>query len=254
MVAMLAYRTRFGFERKFDRKTLDNVPQSLNRHLECLSLHGTTNNPSQKPVIKQADRISTAGTQDEDETVIDTKISGPESEQFAAKDAQRAPTYFSVQSYLRYQARKFVNRFDANCYLAITRKLDTHDISRGRSDTIDEALQSVKQKALIIGVESDVLYTFNEQAEMHRYIQNSRFNVVVSVEGHDGFLLEATQMSSFLTRFQIWALPEYYPHQSISRLNKESDIEAEDEEFTSARTCAQETRQPTVFKEDGFMN
>lgn len=39
-------------------------------------------------------------------------------------------TYFSAQSYLRYQGSKFVKRFDPNCYIAMTRKLDTHDVSR----------------------------------------------------------------------------------------------------------------------------
>ncbi|KAG6849955.1 hypothetical protein C0991_010902, partial [Blastosporella zonata] len=39
---------------------------------------------------------------------------------------------FSAQSYLRYQGQKFIARFDANCFIHITHKMDTHDISRGR--------------------------------------------------------------------------------------------------------------------------
>ena len=43
-----------------------------------------------------------------------------------------APQIFSAQSYLRYQGDKFVNRFDANCYIHLTRKMDSHDVARNR--------------------------------------------------------------------------------------------------------------------------
>lgn len=43
-----------------------------------------------------------------------------------------APQIFSAQSYLRYQGDKFVKRFDANCYIHLTRKMDSHDVARGR--------------------------------------------------------------------------------------------------------------------------
>lgn len=43
-----------------------------------------------------------------------------------------APQIFSAQSYLRYQGDKFVKRFDANCYIHLTRKMDSHDVARNR--------------------------------------------------------------------------------------------------------------------------
>lgn len=43
-----------------------------------------------------------------------------------------APQIFSAQSYLRYQGDKFVKRFDANCYIHLTRKMDSHDVARSR--------------------------------------------------------------------------------------------------------------------------
>jgi len=65
-------------------------------------------------------------------------------------ESDNFPEIYSAQSYLRYQGEKFVKRFDANCYIAITRKMDTHDIARDRG-TLEEVLTSIKQPALVIG-------------------------------------------------------------------------------------------------------
>lgn len=57
---------------------------------------------------------------------------------------------FSAQSYLQYQGEKFVSRFDANCYIRITEKLDSHDLSAGRSD-YEQTLHSIQQPTVIVG-------------------------------------------------------------------------------------------------------
>ncbi|EKV04230.1 homoserine O-acetyltransferase [Penicillium digitatum] len=107
----------------------------------------------------------------------------------------------SVQSYLQYQGDKFVDRFDANCYIALTHKLDTHDVSRGRSSTIQESLALIKQPALVLSIRSDVLFTFEEQLELHRGIPNSFHQEIISDDGHDGFLLETEQINGFIRDF-----------------------------------------------------
>src|SRR5207249_168362 len=61
------------------------------------------------------------------------------------------PQLFSAQSYLRYQGEKFVKRFDANCYISLTRKLDAHDITIGRGERLDQVLKTVTQMAMVIG-------------------------------------------------------------------------------------------------------
>ncbi|RKP31246.1 hypothetical protein METBISCDRAFT_30332 [Metschnikowia bicuspidata] len=70
-------------------------------------------------------------------------------------------TYFTVQSYLRYQGEKLVGRFDANCYIAISRKLDTHVITRGQPAT--PYLETLKCPHLIIGIPSDSLFTYTTE-------------------------------------------------------------------------------------------
>lgn len=107
----------------------------------------------------------------------------------------------AVSSYLRYQAQKFAASFDANCYISMTLKLDTHDISRGRASSVPEALAMIKQPALIICAESDGLYSIGEHKEMAECITNSRLCVINTSEGHDFFVLEADQINYCVRQF-----------------------------------------------------
>nr|AAB21471.2 acetyl CoA: deacetylcephalosporin C o-acetyltransferase [Hapsidospora chrysogena]AAB22484.1 acetyl coenzyme A:deacetylcephalosporin C o-acetyltransferase [Hapsidospora chrysogena]CAA46542.1 acetyltransferase [Hapsidospora chrysogena] len=107
----------------------------------------------------------------------------------------------AVSSYLRYQAQKFAASFDANCYIAMTLKFDTHDISRGRAGSIPEALAMITQPALIICARSDGLYSFDEHVEMGRSIPNSRLCVVDTNEGHDFFVMEADKVNDAVRGF-----------------------------------------------------
>ena len=152
------------------------------------------------------------------------------------------PTYFSAQSYLRYQGEKFVKRFDSNCYIAMTRKLDTHDVSRGRTDTIGEALSLIEQPTLVLGIESDGLFTFAEQEELAEHIPNSRLERIDSPEGHDAFLLQFEQVNSYILDFLHEVLPdimkkdgnEAVAASAVGELTKSSTFgEAEVEDITA---------------------
>ncbi|KAL1843613.1 hypothetical protein VTK73DRAFT_2807 [Phialemonium thermophilum] len=117
-------------------------------------------------------------------------------------------TYFSAQSYLRYQGAKFVRRFDSNCYIAMTRKLDTHDVSRGRAATVAEALALIQQPTLVLGIESDGLFTFAEQEELAAHIPHARLGRIDSPEGHDAFLLQFEQVNRYILEFLHEVLPD----------------------------------------------
>lgn len=116
--------------------------------------------------------------------------------------------YYSAQSYLRYQGQKFVSRFDSNCYIAITRKLDTHDVSRGRASSISAALALIQQPTLVLGIESDGLFTFAEQEEIAQGIPNARLEKIDSPEGHDAFLLQFEQVNRHILGFLEEVLPD----------------------------------------------
>lgn len=117
-------------------------------------------------------------------------------------------TYFSAQSYLRYQGSKFVRRFDPNCYIAMTRKLDTHDVSRSRAPTIADALAQITQPTLVLGIMSDGLFTFAEQEELAAHIPNARLEQIDSPEGHDAFLLQFEQVNRYILAFLREVLPD----------------------------------------------
>lgn len=117
-------------------------------------------------------------------------------------------THFSAQSYLRYQGEKFIRRFDANCYIAITRKLDTHDVSRARADTLADALALIRQPTLVLGIETDGLFTFAEQREIASGVPGARLEKIVSPEGHDAFLLQFEQVNAYILAFLRESLPD----------------------------------------------
>ncbi|CAK7222574.1 hypothetical protein SBRCBS47491_004909 [Sporothrix bragantina] len=125
-------------------------------------------------------------------------------------------TYFSAQSYLRYQATKFVKRFDSNCYIAMTRKLDTHDVSRSRAPTVAEALALIEQPTLVLGIESDGLFTFAEQQELAAHIPNCRLERIDSPEGHDAFLLQFEQVNRYILAFLREVLPDIMSRPGMS--------------------------------------
>jgi homoserine O-acetyltransferase len=107
---------------------------------------------------------------------------------------------FKMDSYLRYQGVKLCKRFTALAYLSVTKSMDSHNVGRNRNG-VASALQRILANALIIGIESDILFPLEEQIELAKYIPQAQLEVIDSTYGHDGFLLENEQITKIIKKF-----------------------------------------------------
>lgn len=106
---------------------------------------------------------------------------------------------FKAASYINYQGQKLVDRFNAYTYWLLTLAMDSHDVSRGRGP-IEEVLSSIKSKALVVGVTSDILCPLPEQEFLAEHLSNGELVALDSTYGHDGFLIEFEAISDALRR------------------------------------------------------
>ena len=101
---------------------------------------------------------------------------------------------FQIESYLRYQGSIFVDRFDANSYLYITRAMDYFDLSKQYEGNLSKAFEKTKTKFFIISFTSDWLYPTLENKEIVIALNASGADVgfieINSDKGHDSFLLD----------------------------------------------------------------
>jgi homoserine O-acetyltransferase len=108
---------------------------------------------------------------------------------------------FEVESYLRYQGEKLVDRFDANSYITLTRAMDSHDLGRGRG-SYEQALAAIPTPALVVSIDSDVLYPPAEQEELAAGLPAGRLATIHSPHGHDAFLIEIEELNHLVLDFR----------------------------------------------------
>ena len=111
---------------------------------------------------------------------------------------------FAVQGYLEAQATKFITAFDANCYLYLSRAMDRFDL--GKHGAPEEVLRRAQlEQALVIGVESDLLFSIAEQRAVARSLQKAGvttyFRPLHCIEGHDSFLIDIERFGREINSF-----------------------------------------------------
>lgn len=113
-------------------------------------------------------------------------------------------TEFEVESYLAHQGRKFVERFDANTYLYMTKAMDYFDLSAG-AESLAHALAGVQSRFLLLTFTSDWLFPTYQTREivdaLHAAGAEVTFSEIESVYGHDAFLLEAEAQGEIIGPF-----------------------------------------------------
>jgi homoserine O-acetyltransferase len=107
---------------------------------------------------------------------------------------------FRAATYQRYQGEKLANRFNAFTYWLLSKMMDSHNVGRNRGGVVD-ALQRVQAKTLVIGIESDVLFPLSEQRFLAQNIPNASLEVITSIYGHDGFLVEFDQLKKIIIHY-----------------------------------------------------
>ena len=113
-------------------------------------------------------------------------------------------TYFQIESYLDYQASKFLRRFDANSYLHITRSMDLSDPC-DKYGTLDDAFARVKAKTLVVSYENDILFPYWQSEEIVLSLMKAHKSVsychLESGTGHDSFLTDIADLSKIVGGF-----------------------------------------------------
>jgi homoserine O-acetyltransferase len=100
---------------------------------------------------------------------------------------------FAVQGYLESLAQRWVNVFDANCYLYISRAMDRFDLA-AHGDSVALFRRAALESALVIGVQTDLLFSVTEQRAIAGALEAAgvptRFSPLSCIEGHDAFLVD----------------------------------------------------------------
>ena len=105
---------------------------------------------------------------------------------------------FKASSYQQYQGEKLAKRFNAFSYWILSKAMDSHNVFRNRDEKVFERCL---MPALVIGIDSDLLFPITEQEEISKQLPNARLISLHSDFGHDGFLVETETLANHITQF-----------------------------------------------------
>jgi len=108
-----------------------------------------------------------------------------------------------ASSYIKYQAQKLADRFDALSYYKLTEAMDSHQLARGRENSIEKVLNQIEIPTLVMGISSDILCPPQEQQFLANHIPDAEYHEIDSSFGHDGFLIESDKIGKILKEWVI---------------------------------------------------
>jgi homoserine O-acetyltransferase len=121
-----------------------------------------------------------------------------------------APTFsfdadFQVESYLRYQGEAFVERFDANSYLYVTRAMDYFDIAADHGSSLAKAFAGTRTRFCVVSFTSDWLFPTADSRQVVHALNAAGASVsfaeITSDKGHDAFLLDEPELFAITRGF-----------------------------------------------------
>jgi homoserine O-acetyltransferase len=120
---------------------------------------------------------------------------------------------FQVESYLRHQGSTFVDRFDANSYLYITRAMDYFDLAAEHEGILANAFKGAKTRCCVFSFTTDWLFPTEENRQIVRALNavaaNVSFAEIASDNGHDAFLMDEPEFHKVLAGFLNGAAAHY---------------------------------------------
>ncbi len=135
-------------------------------------------------------------------TQVATESAAPETVKAGSRTA--FDVQFEVESYLRYQGQSFINRFDANSYLYITRAIDRFDLD-GTYGSLENAFRALTADVLVVGFTSDWLFPPEQNRAIAIALQRAgkrgSYAELATDLGHDSFLLESPQLYALVRGF-----------------------------------------------------
>jgi homoserine O-acetyltransferase len=131
-------------------------------------------------------------------------------ERFGRRPASRAALYeefggrFEIESYLHYQGKDIVERFDANSYLYLSRAMDLYDVAAGY-ESDEEAYSRIEAEVLFVGISSDWLFPPNEVRQSARRAREAGaeagYAEIDTLSGHDAFLKDWDELRAAVGPF-----------------------------------------------------
>ena len=108
---------------------------------------------------------------------------------------------FDIAGYLDHQGQRFIDRFDANSYLAILRTMETRDPLHGHS-TPQQAFGQIRARLTFVGISSDWLFPVEAVRSLAATIRSAgvdaEFREMISSHGHDAFLAEQSELGKII--------------------------------------------------------
>lgn len=135
---------------------------------------------------------------------------------------------FEVESYLHYKGGSFVERFDANSYLYLTKAIDYFDLTDNGNQTLSESLSGVDSKFMVVGITSDWLYPPYQSKEIVRALEtldvDATYSEITSMYGHDAFLLETGQLKHMVANFLSKILAKDIMQTGVPVIHKDTSL------------------------------
>lgn len=128
-------------------------------------------------------------------------------EKVDSSSSESGETMFQIESYLKHQGKKFVERFDSNSYLHITWAIDEYDLIE-KFGSLEKAFEKLNSKVLVVALSADWLFPPEQSMELANGLLRAGKHVsyceLYAPHGHDAFLVDIEQLAKVIRAFLPW--------------------------------------------------